>query len=160
MLNNVFKAIYSLRLKKTMVLIIGYQNNLKSHPCHISCPLATLGLGLLLDIVLSTTLLGLALSAHLLVVSLSSLVAGQARDGTTDGALSAVSNAGAKVMKLASGFLLLALKVLLTAGLLQGLCGLLVRDILDEITERKLTSLPTRPPMASLVEPMVWFHEP
>lgn len=83
--------------------------------------LATLSLSLLLDIVLGTTLLGLALSTHLLVVSLSSLVAGQTRDSTADGTLSTVANTTTEVAELALGLLLLALEVLLTAGFLKGL---------------------------------------
>ena len=70
---------------------------------------------------LDTALLGLALGAHLLVVRLAGLVARDARDGTTDGALDAAGDAGAKVVELALGLLLLALEVLLAAGRLERL---------------------------------------
>jgi hypothetical protein len=71
--------------------------------------------------VLDTALLGLALSAHLLVVRLAGVVAREARDGTTDGALDAAGDTGAKVAELTLGLLLLALEVLLAAGRLEGL---------------------------------------
>ncbi len=78
-------------------------------------------LALLLDVMLSTALLSLALSPHLIVVCLALLIASEASDGTTDGTLGTVGDTRAKVAKLALGLLLLALKVLLTAGLLEGL---------------------------------------
>lgn len=83
--------------------------------------LATVGLSLLDDVVLGTTLLGLALGTHLLVVSLTVLVTSNARDGASDGALSSVGDAGAVVAKLTLGLLLLALEVLLAAGCLERL---------------------------------------
>lgn len=71
---------------------------------------------------LGTTLLGLALSTELIVVSLTALVASQARDGTANGSLSTVGETRTEVAELALGLLLLALEVLLTTGCLEGLC--------------------------------------
>lgn len=71
-----------------------------------------IGLSLLLNIVLGTALLGLALSPHLVVVSLTALVAGEAGDGTANSALSAVADTSTKVLELALGLLLLTLQVL------------------------------------------------
>lgn len=80
--------------------------------------MAVLSLRLLLDVILGTALLRLALGTHLLVVGLASLVTRDAREGAADGTLGAASEAGAKVAELALGLLLLALEVLLAAGLL------------------------------------------
>lgn len=78
--------------------------------------LALVGLGLLEDIVLDATLLSLALSTHLFVVGLSSVVAGDARNGTSNGSLDTTSNTAAKVGQLALSLLLLTLEVLLATG--------------------------------------------
>lgn len=80
-----------------------------------------LGLGLLLDISLNTTLGGLAVSAHLVVVSLALLVAHDTGHGTTKDTLSTVRDAPGEVAKLALGLLLLSVEVLLATGVLQGL---------------------------------------
>lgn len=72
-------------------------------------------LGLLLDVGLSATLQGLASVVLLLVLSLSSLVARDASNSTTDSARDTIANAGAQVRELTAGLLLLALEVLLTA---------------------------------------------
>lgn len=56
-----------------------------------------LGLSLLLDVVLSTTLLSLAGVVLLLVLSLCSRVASDARDGTANGARDAVCDSRAQV---------------------------------------------------------------
>ena len=58
---------------------------------------------------------------QLLVVDLALLVSRKARDGTTNGALGTVAQPVAVVANLALCFLLLALEVLLTSGLLQRL---------------------------------------
>lgn len=52
-----------------------------------------LSLGLLLEVMLDTTLLSLALGAHLIVVSLALLVAGEVRNGSADCSLSTTGNA-------------------------------------------------------------------
>lgn len=78
-----------------------------------------LGLSLLLDIMLSAALLSLAGVVHVLVVLLARLVAGQASDGTTDGALETVADARSVVVELTLGFLLLALEILLATLLLK-----------------------------------------
>lgn len=74
---------------------------------------------------LSTTLLGLANVVLVLVVSLGGLVTGDTGDGTAEGTGHTVSNTGAKVVELTLGLLRLALEVLLAAGLLQRLFGVL-----------------------------------
>lgn len=79
------------------------------------------GLGLLLNIHLSTTLLCLALVVQLLVACLAFLVSRQARDGTANRALGSVAQSVTEVANLALCFLLLALEVLLTSRLLQRL---------------------------------------
>ena len=101
------------------MLIIGYH---KSFSLPGTSPLATLSLGLLLDVVLGTALLSLALSAHLLVVSLASLIASQPADSAADGTLGTVTHTVTEVRELPPSLLLLTFAVLLTAGLLEGLC--------------------------------------
>ena len=83
--------------------------------------LLLLSLSLLLKVVLDTALSGLALSVQLVVVGFALLVAGNVGNGTDNGALDAVADASTKVAELTLGLLLLALEVLLTAGVLQGL---------------------------------------
>ena len=80
-----------------------------------------LGLSLLLDISLNTTLGGLAVSAHLVVVSLALIVTHDTSHGTTNDTLGAVSDAAGEIAKLALGLLLLSLEILLATGVLQGL---------------------------------------
>jgi hypothetical protein len=93
------------------------QNNFRLHILTASL----LSLNLLLEIVLDTTLLGLAVSAHLLIVCLTILVARDARNSATDCALGTAGNALTEIGDLSSGLLLLALKVLFAAGGFQGL---------------------------------------
>lgn len=80
-----------------------------------------LGLGLLRDVVLGSTLLGLANIVLLLVVNLSGLVACDAGNGAAESARDTVSDTATQVANLALGLLLLALEVLLATGLLQAL---------------------------------------
>ena len=68
---------------------------------------------------LRTALLGLASIVLLLVLGLGSLVASDASDSAAECARHTVSYAGAKVVELTLGLLLLAFEVLLTARLLQ-----------------------------------------
>ena len=82
---------------------------------------ATLSLGLLLNIVLNTTLAGLALGTELVIVSLLLLVTGKVGDGASDSALNTLANAGTQVAELTLGLLVASLKVLFTALLLQAL---------------------------------------
>jgi response regulator RpfG family c-di-GMP phosphodiesterase len=89
--------------------------------------LATLSLGLLLEVVLNTTLAGLALSTKLVVVSLLFLVAGEVRDGTTKSTLDTVADASAEIAELTLGLLVSTLEILLMASLLQGLSIMLVK---------------------------------
>lgn len=70
---------------------------------------------------LGTTLLSLADIVLLLVLGPSRGVTSDAGESTADSARNTVSNAGAEVVQLALGLLLLALEVLLATGLLQGL---------------------------------------
>lgn len=70
---------------------------------------------------LDPPLLCLAVRTHLVVVLLAGLVTSQAGNGTTERALSAVGHAGAEVAELTLGLLLLALEVLLAAGVLERL---------------------------------------
>lgn len=83
--------------------------------------LLLLSLSLLLKVMLDTALSGLALGVQLVVVGLALLVAGDVGNGAADGALDAITDARTKVVELTLGLLLLALEVLLTAGVLQGL---------------------------------------
>jgi hypothetical protein len=80
-----------------------------------------LSFNLLLEVVLDATLLGFAVSAHLLIVCLTFLVARDARESATESTLGTASNAFTEIGDLASGLLLLALKVLFAAGGFQGL---------------------------------------
>lgn len=111
-----------------------------------------------------TTLLSLAIGTHLIVVSLSILVASKTGNGAADSALNARSNTGAQVIQLPLGFLLLTLEILLLTSRLQILTQvLLTKDnpsMGPEVNYEILTSLPTRLPTVSLAEPTVWFHEP
>lgn len=72
---------------------------------------------------LSTTLLGLAGVVLLLVLSLSSRVAGDTGDSAAHGSRDAVCDAGTEVVELSLGLLLLALEVLLAALALERLWG-------------------------------------
>ena len=82
------------------------------------------GVGLLLDVVLGAALLRLAEVVLPLELLLLRAVAGEAGHGAADGALEAVAGAADEVVGLALGLLLLAIQVLLAAGLLQRLfCG-------------------------------------
>jgi hypothetical protein len=80
-----------------------------------------LSLSLLLDIVLDTTLTGLALGTELVVVSLLLLVAGEVGDGASDSTLNTVTDTRSQVTELTLSLLVASLKVLLTTLLLQGL---------------------------------------
>ena len=80
-----------------------------------------LSISLLLDVVLGTTLLSLAGIVLLLVLGLRTGISRQAGDTSTDGTRHAISNAGAKVVELTLGLLLLSLEVLLATALLQAL---------------------------------------
>lgn len=84
-------------------------------------PLLGLSIGLLLDVVLGTALLGLAGVVLLLVLGLGGRVAGDTGDGAAHGTRDAVCDAGAEVRELALGLLLLALEVLVSALALQRL---------------------------------------
>lgn len=70
---------------------------------------------------LGATLSGLASVVLVLVLPLSSSVAGQARDGSADSAADTVTNTPGVVAYLTLGLLLLALEVLLAASLSQAL---------------------------------------
>lgn len=109
-------------MKTTIENDDAYHRVSQQHLLPSSHPLVALGLGLLLDIMLGPALLSLALSAHLLVVSLASLIASQPADSAADGTLGSVAHTVAQVRELTPGLLLLTLTVLLTAGLLEGLC--------------------------------------
>lgn len=76
------------------------------------------GLCLLLNVVLGTTLLRLALIVQLLVVCLAFLVSSETSDSAANSSLDTVSHAMAVVVQLALCLLLLALEVLLTSRLL------------------------------------------
>jgi hypothetical protein len=80
-----------------------------------------LSVGLFLDVVLGAALQGLAGVVLLLIFCLGSRVARQASGGVADGASDTVRDARAEIVELALGLLLLALEVLLTTGLLEGL---------------------------------------
>jgi hypothetical protein len=89
--------------------------------------LAALSLGLLLDVVLDTTLASLALSTELVVLGLLLLVAGKVGDSTANGTLGTLADTRTEVAELTLGLLVSTLKVLLTAGLLQGLSHMLAK---------------------------------
>jgi hypothetical protein len=76
--------------------------------------------------VLNATLLGLALSTHLLVVGLAGVVASEARNGATDGTLGTAGDTVAEIAELTLGLLLLALEVLLTTSGLERLIFMLI----------------------------------
>lgn len=73
---------------------------------------------LLLDVVLGTALLGLALIMLILCLQLSFAVTSNTGDGATNSTSNPVSNARAEVVELTLGFLCLALGVLFLALLL------------------------------------------
>lgn len=79
----------------------------------------SIGLGLLLELRLDTSLGGLARVALLLVVGLGLLVSEQTSTSTADSTSDAVRDALAALLDLTSGLLLLAVHVLLAALLLQ-----------------------------------------
>jgi hypothetical protein len=76
-------------------------------------------IGLLLDVVLRATLLRLANVMLLLVLGLLAAVARHASDSVAEGAGGAVRQARREIAELSASLLLLALEVLLTAGLLK-----------------------------------------
>jgi len=84
--------------------------------------------------VLGPALLGLALVVLLLVLALRRRVARHAGHGAAERAAHAVRDARAKVVELALGLLLLALEVLLAAGLLEGLPS---RPVLARLSETR-----------------------
>lgn len=88
---------------------------------NLPCLNSALGVGLLLNVVLSTSLASLSLSMKLIVVSLTLTVTSQAGNGTANGALDTVTDTRTKVVELTLGLLLTAIEVLLTTRLLQGL---------------------------------------
>lgn len=88
---------------------------------------AALCLSLLLDVVLNTTLAGLALSTKLVVVGLLLLVAGEVGDSTTNSTLDTVADASTEIAELTLGLLVSTLEILLMASLLQGLSIILVK---------------------------------
>lgn len=88
---------------------------------------AALCLSLLLEIVLNTTLAGLALSTKLVVVSLLLLVAGEVGDGATKSTLDTLADASAEITELTLGLLVSTLEILLVASLLQGLSIILAK---------------------------------
>lgn len=79
-------------------------------------------LSLLLDVVLSAALLGLADIVLLLVLGLPNAVPSQTGEGISSGTGGAIGYARGEVGYLSLGLLLLALEVLLTSGLLEVLC--------------------------------------
>lgn len=79
------------------------------------------GIGLLLDVVLGTALLGLADIVLPLVLLLLRAIARHAGHSTAEGTGGAIRQAGAEVLQLTAGLLLLALLVLLAAALLEAL---------------------------------------
>lgn len=109
------------------------QGGIKFHVCVITPAIAhasqivrrnrvhtlLLGISLLLNVVLSTTLLRLARVVQTLVVLLASLVTSKASDGAADGSLDTVANARSVIVELALGFLRLTLKILLATLLLE-----------------------------------------
>lgn len=88
---------------------------------------AALCLSLLLEIVLNTTLAGLALSTKLVVVSLLLLVAGEVGDGATKSTLDTLADASAEITELTLGLLVSTFEILLVASLLQGLSIILAK---------------------------------
>lgn len=86
-----------------------------------------LGIGLLQDVVLGTTLAGLAGVVLVLVLLLGGSVASHAGEGSTDSAGDTVTNTLGVVVDLALGLLLLTLEVLLATGLLKTLLRMSVR---------------------------------
>lgn len=103
----------------------GYQNINRTcpFPAKWSPPSHSiiLSFSLLLNIVLSTTLLSLALIMLLLVLSLGSFVTSQAGSDATKGASSTVRDSRSQITELAASLLLLTFKVLLTASSLESL---------------------------------------
>ena len=91
---------------------------LNYHTLHHSIPRFHLWV-LLLDVGLSTTLLGLANVVLLLSLSRSLTIASQASNSSTDSTSSAVRNASAEVSDLSLSLLLLALCVLLLTSILE-----------------------------------------
>ena len=89
----------------------------------------SLGLGLLRDIVLSSTLLSLADIVLLLVIDLSGLVASDASNSAANRAGHAIADTTSQIGDLALSFLLLTLEVLLASRLLKTLCGIQVSNI-------------------------------
>jgi len=85
----------------------------------LSLHLPASGISLLVDVMLGTTLLGLADVVLVLVLRLLSAVTSHARDSVAERALGAVRQAGGEVVELAASLLLLALAVLLPTGLLE-----------------------------------------
>lgn len=108
------------RTSFAIAVLLQSQEKLLTLASHDS--LLGLSLGLLLDVVLGTALLGLAGVVLLLVLGLGGRVAGDTSDGAAHGSGDTVCDAGAKVGQLALGLLLLALEVLLATRGLQGLC--------------------------------------
>lgn len=113
---------------------------------------------------LGTALLGLAGVVLLLVLGLSSRVAGDTGDGAAHRSRDAVRDSRAEVRELALGLLLLALEVLVAALALQGLlsmvsvlCNSEVGGWVSELIAVKLTSDPIRLPTVSFAEPTVWL---
>ncbi|KAI6752862.1 hypothetical protein HG530_013614 [Fusarium avenaceum] len=82
--------------------------------------------GLLLDVVLDTTLASLSLGTELVVLGFLLLVTGKVGDSTSNGTLGTLADTRAEVTELTLGLLVSSLKVLLTAGLLQGLSHILL----------------------------------
>lgn len=80
-----------------------------------------LSIGLLEDVVLSTTLARLAGVVLVLILLLGGSVASHAGESSTDGAGDTVTNTLGVVVDLTLGLLLLALEILLTTGLLKTL---------------------------------------
>lgn len=89
--------------------------------------LAALSFGLLLDVVLDTTLASLSLGTELVVLGFLLLVTGKVGDSTSNGTLGTLADTRAEVTELTLGLLVSSLKVLLTAGLLQGLSHMLAK---------------------------------
>ena len=121
--------------------------------------LGSISLSFLLEVCLNTTLLCLAVSAHLVVVFLALVIAHHVGHRAANNALSTARHATSKIVELALGLLLLALEVLLATGILERLSftssvsGLFL--YIKSKSRQLHTSLPIRPPMASLAEPMV-----
>lgn len=76
---------------------------------------------------LDTTLASLALGTELVVFGLLLLVTGKVGDSTSNGTLGTLADTRAEVAELTLGLLVSSLKVLLTAGLLQGLSHMLAK---------------------------------